>query len=71
MRRREGVLWRVQCRARARLAWPGRVWARQVLASAVLVFAQGLYHRVQEGEREVNDMVVQAGWERRWKWHDE
>jgi hypothetical protein len=40
MRRRDGVLWRVQCCARARLAWPGRVWARGVLGSAVLVFGQ-------------------------------
>jgi hypothetical protein len=57
-RRHDSPLWRAQCAVSARA---GRYWAclgASSLANAVRVSGQGLYHRVQEGEREVADMVV-------------
>jgi hypothetical protein len=39
------------------------------LANAVRVFGQGLYQCVQEGEREVADMVVHDRIDKKGEWH--
>ena len=51
------------------MLWTSR--ARPGLAVAVFSLVEGCVQRVQGSEREVADMVVHGGWERRGEWHGE